>query len=480
MEKDNDSPFGSKEKYFLSDIYYQGELIAQRVKSKLILSDIKYINPTLFLYPPKEELEEIKKYFELEIKGYFEFLGGEKAGEVHIPKGYLVRAGHRSLASSWDDCVIEIIPEEIFQNHYLKRQEAIKKTDVIFSTTDNRMVRPWDSILKSFTGEVKIELNPTVILDLGAGWSARFEDHYRYLDKKIEEVKGTFTSSRLVLNLEKNEYQLESVNEVKKLENLVETLLWYLSFASRQRTTWIEWTAEIGRELVEYCRDVFFPQEINEYKEPLIDRISIQEFLQRCLEYEKQENKINLYMPIIYLVSASDSGRTMEMEFLSLFMALEALFDLYAESRNKSKQFETKADWETFYDHMKKAIEDIPDLRDKGSLIRKLGMFNQISAKSVYDEFCKDMKIDNSDLWPIYGNNRHYLYLSDIRNKLIHGKRFEDWDALAKATHHLRWIVEKSLLSVLNWREKTEVFHKESLRKYTSFRDWRDYFENKK
>jgi hypothetical protein len=94
----------------------------------------------------------------------------------------------------------------------------------------------------------------------------------------------------------------------------------------------------------------------------------------------------------------------------------------------------------------------------------------------LYDNFCKEMKVDNSDLWPIHGKN-HSLDLYRIRNKLIHGKRFETWSLLSIAIDHLRWTVERCLLAVLEWREKTEVFHKESLRIYTAYHDWKSYYD---
>jgi hypothetical protein len=262
-----------------------------------------------------------------------------------------------------------------------------------------------------------------------------------------------------------------------KISDLVDTLLWYLSFGSRQRTTWIEWTAEIGTEYIEYYRRVSLPREISDYEEPLVDNISIQEFLQHCLEYEKREKKLNLYLPIIYLVGADEYGKTIEMEFLSLFMALEALLDLYAESRNKNKHFPDEI-WSHFYAYMKKAIKEFPDTEDedKSLMLEKLGIFNQTSMKFLYFDFCKEMKIDNSDLWPLYGT---HLDLSRIRNKLIHGKRFENWPLISIAIEHLRWIVERCLLAALGWKEKTEVYHGESLRKYTAYRDWKSYYEER-
>lgn len=476
MKNNSNLSFGSKEKYFLSDIYSQGELIAHRIKSKLILNDFKYVEPILFLYPSKEEKNKIIKYFELEIKGYFEYVGGEKAGEVYIPKCFLIRAGCTEFASTWEECVIEAVPDEIYQKHYLKKQEEVvrEKTQIVFTLTENKIVRPWGLIEKSFKGTVKPDLKPRVVLTFSDNWIARFEEHYRYTDKNIEEVKGTFSASRLVLTLEKNDYQLSSTDEAIQISGLLDTLLWYLSFGSRQRTTWNEWTAEIGTEYVEYYRSVSTPLKINEHKESLVDENSIQEFLQKCIEYENRVNNLDLYLPIIYLVGTNEHSKTVEMKFLSLFMALEALLDLYAESQNKNKIIADDTKWNTFYAYMKKSIEDFTDLDNKDDMLKKLGLFNQPSRKVIYNDFCENIEVDNSDLWPVYGNNRD---LSRIRNKLIHGKRFETWPILAIAKEHLRWTVERCLLAVLEWKEKTEVFHKESLQKYTAYHNWKDYYE---
>lgn len=483
MKKDSVFPFGCKVQYFLADIYYQGSPIAQRIKSKLTISDIKYVEPRLILYPPRDDYKKIIVHFEIEIKGYFEFIDGEKAGEVYIPKGYTIQGNSTSFATSWDECTIEIMPHECYLKYHLEPQEDTMKKDarISFSLSDNKIVQPWGIIEKSFEGTVKPNLKPSVILDFKNGWLATFRKHYRYLEKEIENVKGTFSASRLVLILERNEHHLESEEQVKEIVKPLDTLLWYLSFGSRQRTVWLDWTAIIGNEHIEYYRLQSIPPKMSDIGKALIDRGTAQEFLQQCLEYQKQKDSLNLYLPIVYLVSAADDDLSMEKRFLSLFMALEALLNLYAEKRELSRNFKNVEDWKAFYSYMEKVICEFPGLRneDKIIMVRKLGMFNQVSTKVIYDHFCLEMKLDNSDLWSIYGNNRRCSYLHDIRNKLIHGKRFEDWGMLTRAIEHLRWTVERCLLAILNWREKTEVFHKESLQKYTAYRDWRDYYENK-
>lgn len=182
-------------------------------------------------------------------------------------------------------------------------------------------------------------------------------------------------------------------------------------------------------------------------------------------------------MPIVYIVSTYDSDESIETEFLSLFMALEALLDIYAKSRNKHKIFSDKKEWKTFHGHMKNAIDKYSDFSDKDRMTNKLGLFNETSKKDIYNDFCKEMIIDNSDLWPLYKGNDNKL--SEIRNKLVHGKGFDLWPHISYATTHLKWIVERCLLSVLGWKKETEIFHKEALKKYYPYRDWEKYYNKK-
>lgn len=475
MKKLTNLPFGSREEYFLSDIYSKGKLLAQGIKSKLILNDIKYSRALLLLYIPNENYRRIHPFSEFEIKGYFENVEGEKIGEIHIPKGY--RSNSNVFTSSWNEGIMEIVPYEIYRKHYFPGQNEAKKEkqNIFFILTDNKMVKPFENIEISSTGVLKKGNEPTVILNFKDDLIATFEEHDYYIDTKIEEVNGTFSTSHLLLKIEMDNHFLASVDEVKILSELLDKLLWYLSFGSRQRTTWIKWTAEIGNEFVEYYRNnIFIPEKIISYKEPLVDIRTFQGFLQHCLEYDKQQNNLDLYLPVLYLVASDNPRKTMEMEFLSLFIALEALLDLYAESRNKNKHFK-KERWEPFKTHIEESINVFSGFNktEKDLMIEKLGIFNQPSRKKMYNDFCNDMKIDNTDLWPIYGTNTD---LSRIRNKLIQGKRFEYETFLSIANEHLRWTVERSLLAVLGWKGIADV-DREGLRKYTAYYNWKSYYE---
>lgn len=473
----NSFPFGSKENYFLSQIYSKGKFITGNVKSKLVLNEINYkIKPLLLLYPSNEDRPKISRHFELEIKGFFENVAQEKIGEIHIPRAYMIRSLSSSFGPLWDENVLEVFPDEIYLKHYLKREAREEKACITFFLTENKIVRPWGSITRSYRGEVKSELEPRVIINLGEGWVIKFEDHFYYLDTTIEKVQGNFSSSQLVLTFEKDNYLISSISEVWKMTNLVDNLLWYLSFGTRQSTTWIKWETVVGNEYVEYYRNVSMPEE-NDYYEPLVDRGSIQEFLQHCLAYQENQNSPDLHLPIVYLVGSAKRGKTVESEFLSLFMSLEALLNLFGRSGDKNKYFtgENRNKWKRLFEQMQKTINEMGDLNDNDRIffMGKLGNLNQTSMKVIYEDFCKAMGVDNSDLWPLYENQDRDLYR--IRNKLIHGERFEYTPFLSIAKEHLRWINERCLLRALRWEKKTDV-DREVLYKYTAYLDWKSYY----
>ncbi len=475
--KRNNPSFGNSEKYFISDVFSKGNLIAYGVKSKLVFNELKFKKPLLFLFPSEEHYQKMRHIFEFEIKGFFEYVGGKQAGEIHIPRGYTSNARKLYYASSWNECSIDILPDEIFLKRYLNEKEGITKANITFSLTENKIVNPWGSITKSFTGEVSPELEPRITLDFNDAWKATIEEHYNFVDTKIDDVEGYFSSSQLVLTLEKANHRLFSMDEVKTISRWVDNMLLYLSFGSRQRTTWVKWSAIINNEYIEYFRNnVSIPQTLNN-EEPLIDESSFQEFLTHCLYFSNQKENLDLYLPIIYLIGTGRQGKTIESQFLSLFMSLEALLDLYGEKNNKNKHLtnKTKPKWKDFYDCLTKAINDIPEMENelKETFIKRLGSLNKTSKRSLYEDFCQEYAIDNSDLWPIYGNNK--FDLDKIRNDLVHGRRTQYDSILDIATENLRWIIERCILAVLGWKGKTDV-NKDSLWQYTAY-EWKNYIE---
>ncbi len=88
------------------------------------------------------------------------------------------------------------------------------------------------------------------------------------------------------------------------------------------------------------------------------------------------------------------------------------------------------------------------------------------------------MQVDNSDLWPVFGEG---LSLSRIRNKLIHGILSGDETFLSFARIHLKWIVERCLLAIIGWvgRGNNSNVDSDTLRKYNPYREWKQYYSGK-
>jgi hypothetical protein len=470
---------GGKEIYFLSNIYSGGTLVAQGIRSKLILNEIKYSEPLLLLYPTKEKLGNINHLFEVEIKGILELAGGQVAGEIHIPKAWIGNSNRVQFGTSWEECIIEITPYEIYQKDYLENQkeETNAKHSITFFLTENRMLRPWGIIEQSFTGEVKSEFHPRVTLNFGNGWIGTFEDHHQYAKARIEDINGDFSMSKLALNLKKENRNPLTIQDVRTISEVLDRLLLYLSLGSSQRTTWVSWASQIGTEFVEYHRLISIPQEVSRYEDSLISEMLFHSFSQHCLDYLSKKESLDLYLPLLCFISADNPSKTVESEFVSLFISLETLLHLYGERYDKTKHFETN-DWENIAAHLIKAIDGIEFLNKetKTFLTDKIGLFNQTSINFLYGDFCRVMQVDNSDLWPVSGKG---LSLSRIRNKLIHGNLSDDELSLSFAKIHLKWIVERCLLATMGWKNDHSA-DRDSLRKFNPYNEWKQYYGVKK
>ena len=135
---ESEKPIGTKEKRFLADIYSSDEeLIAQGIRCKLILNEIRYTEPITLLYPTsKKEYDAITVHSELSIvsiKGYRENIAGKKTGEIHISKGRLhPRIAH--YGASWHEYILEVVfPEEIYEKSHLGVQNQDKSRIFFFN-----------------------------------------------------------------------------------------------------------------------------------------------------------------------------------------------------------------------------------------------------------------------------------------------------------------------------------------------------------
>lgn len=468
-----------EEKYFLADVYSEGSLLAEKIKAKVIIDKLKTSDSICYLYPSSEEYNELSKNYNFEIEGSFEDIGGKMIGSIKIPRGYNANSKKEVLAPFWEKNVVVIRPDEIIIKNRIAVTE--KNSEVVFNITHNKEVLPWGIRESDFKGNVKVGLEPRIILKSLKGWTITFDKYFRSKDTKVENIDGLFLYDYQVLKIEDINFKLTSVKDLSGIKELVDALLWYVSFATRQRTAWTGWSTIFGDEYVEYvcCNIWYLPHDPEAC--PLIDISELNDFLQHCLDrIEKPDmEKLDLYLPILYIVGSKN--KTAEMQFLSLFMSLEALLNLFAKQKGLSGHLK-KDLWRKFYKHIKESIEAFSfsseegkNAKNKDLMIRKLSRLNEPALVSFYEDFCNTYSVDNSDLWPVFGKNSE-LALSKIRNNLVHGTRFEYFYFLSIAIEHLQWVVERCLLSALDWNDSSDV-NKNKLNKYYAYHNWKSFFK---
>lgn len=469
--------WNGEEHFLLTDVYSQGELIAQQVRTKLVMDNCNPRNSVCYLYPSKEIYKSIN-IFEYEIKGIFKDMKGGNRGTLHISKAYHGGGRQKYLANSWDENSVKIHPKEILIKWFVGEETKETKSEAIFILTGNKAINPTSYIMIEPDCIKKRRVGPRIKLSLKNGDYLVFDECLNSKSVAFGQKNGYFSSfvptMKLIRKNSNNSYPIDE----QILQN-IEYLLWYLSFATGQRITWMQWSARSGTEFLQYARcNITYPHIDLGKGNAIIENGLIKEFLQKCSNYlyASNKNKVNLYLPIVYFVNSKE--KTCEFKFLSLFMSLEALLNLFAKNNNMACLFD-RTEWNTLYKYMSNSIKEFRPMgkKKKELLIPKLGNLNEVSLKSIFEKFCKSHNVNLSDLWPIF-DNKIKLSLSRIRNKLVHGEELDKFNNLDVATEHLRWIVGRCILAQLKWRKSSGVDNK-SLDKIAYY-NWREFVEESK
>jgi len=453
----------SKSEYLLSDIYSKGEIIVEKIKTKVVIDrDNPYYSYCL-LFPSKEEYHKLN-LFELELRGCVKDVGGNTIRSVHIPCGYYEEGYVKSYAENWQEREIRIRPREILLKHSRGNNDG--KGEIVFSLTDNSLIRSSRISLgeKPNSFELK-DFKPKVTLNFSNGDSLIFDE---FLSGSYKEKESVSIIKQVIKVVQKNINE-DSQNE--KLKENIEHLLWFLSFVSNERTYWISWNIQVKREIAEFFRcNIRYVNADNGKDESFIESDYLQEFLQISLERIERTNAYSLYLPLVYFVGAKE--KTLEFKFLALFMSLVVLLNLFCKSQAETTFIKDEVEAKNFITHMKNAIEafNFSNPKVKEFIVRKLGNLNDISIKLQFERFCDAKNVTVSDLWPLF-DDKIKMPLYRIRNKLMHGENLSDFSNLDIACEHLKWIVVRCLMADLGWYKSSGVDSKELMKnQYYSFK----------
>ena len=189
------------------------------------------------------------------------------------------------------------------------------------------------------------------------------------------------------------------------------------------------------------------------YDEQLIEPSRIAEFVARSAEIFARGEEASVLRRAV-LFTFPTEGESLEISFISLYAALEATLTFFRhQGRYKILAPDEFAALER---DLKKWLKGHPLLADRNEeralVYEKIRELNRLPFSTVFKKFCAHHALDLDDLWPVLGKPEEWP-LTEIRHRLVHGDAFAEKpdDALICARTHLRWTVERMLLSVLGW-----------------------------
>lgn len=274
----------------------------------------------------------------------------------------------------------------------------------------------------------------------------------------------------------------------------IDSFLKIVSFAERRKIVCYGYRGVSNGVFTDFYRgDIAIPKENFEHSinAVLIDGLDFQEFVLQALENTRScAFREHLFDAIGKAAYRDDS--TLESEYLSYYSALENLVNGYRDTHNfhyileNDTSIESNDLWRRFSKDLKSFIksheffkgkesQEENEARSRQLIYEKIPELNRISFGTAFTSFCAHYRIDLSDLWMIQGRGVH-TSLSKIRNRLIHGGRFErdEYTAVNCAKNHLKWALERCILRVLDWDIERSKVCSSSLSRYIDYKQWQN------
>jgi hypothetical protein len=305
------------------------------------------------------------------------------------------------------------------------------------------------------TGEVKVKQLPPVECAHPVLGKLRFERHH--VHARANEYGDHLTTSQVRISVAAIGGRCPDLEEESVVAEIDDVCL-FLSFAARHRVSLRGWEmARAGTVEQVFVSPLRSLNVAGDACERLIDRGSAMRFLSHAyaafaaLETGQREAVRHALYPLV-----PTSTQVLEQSILSMFSAFERLVTLTPASP-AALSAET---WKKVETVLRKAIDevDVGDLAlDRLALKGRLVELKRPPARERVQHFLNHHNVDTADLWPIFGSASDGMSLSGLRNALAHGRPLSSvsFPALCGAQLHLHTLLERSVLAVLGWKERS-------------------------
>jgi hypothetical protein len=319
-----------------------------------------------------------------------------------------------------------------------------RRTHLQFDLTPNQLLRPVQSVERSYTGNRKVKTHRFISVPVPSLGTVRFTNHY-----------SDDFEAKLVAELAVDRTADELLGAPDQVSVSLEGLVLLASFAARQRTVTTSWHAADDAKMVScYIGNISVPKarESGGFYETLIDPRDFLQFLRRTTKvYSKLEAiQKDLLQQALYKVLPDD--RVIESRFLTCFSALESIVLWFRRLNDLEYSVPSSKQWKHLSRSFRAVLDNDVTLSNsrKMMILDMLGALRRVPLKHAFDAYCQQLKVDTSDLWPVFGCKGSLI---DVRNRLSHGDTFHPstHTALMRAGLNLEILVERMILAALRW-----------------------------
>ena len=354
--------------------------------------------------------------------------------------------------------------------------QAERKINGNFWLTPNQLLSPRQQIVKSYTGNINVKTTWILGFTLSNGVQLTFTNHYRYR----EDDGGALTSfHELVAEFELESKTIGCADVRGEIARELDDLLTLASFAERHRCLWMGYAFTSAETYTRYYRrDISIPAP-RSHRDSLIVKADIKDYLDLTCRKLIEVGRNELLLKAINFAIPKE-GQIFEGAFMSLYSALETLVLYFRRAHNLEMIFSGNEDaWRSLKADLRLWLKQHPQLKDdktkRSLLYENLSGLTRVSFRTAFQKFCEFYSVNLDDLWPVVESADGWS-LAMIRNKLVHGEYFnrQQLKALLSASEHLRWTVERMILSILGWDVSRSEVSPDKLYYRNQYKYWRD------
>jgi hypothetical protein len=408
--------------------------------------------------------------------------------EVSADKIYKSGVETFYVATNQEYSILRAEPVDLKIREFFQASEENKNgKHFYFWLTQSEHLSPFSSSFLDCNGNITVEAHDSKNFEIAKGVKLKFSNYYFYYDDPKKKNRRISESVLAAESLDCTEYELG--------ENIfpeIEAFLKLVSLSERRRIVCYGYRGVLDGEMVDFYRgDISIPEQSSQSSnDPLIDLQDFPEFIFKVLKMSKDCNFREYLFDAIGKVACREYA-SIESEFLSYYSALENLVNGYGKSQESHKILDDES-YSIFCKNLKEfikqhvlfgksndTVENRLRSKKRELMYEKIAELNRASFGKSFELFCEFYEVNLSDLWPLRGGGSSFasLTLTQIRNHLIHGERFEreEYEALICANDHLRWMLERCILRVLDWDVERSAVRPLYLKKYhINYTEWHE------